>query len=261
MVTLSNSTYALSEPPILVSYSVGDDGAVCELDVANILTGSMSPRKGWSIPSEWTDSSFRERNLEVDARLWKMEKWIRNTKQFDEMRSQALKDADILYPSDHFDYAFTRDRYISIHSLETQVISRLYERMQDIPCFSPVIKKYDQMNREVAISRQDRIEQIRIKKMNEQKGKRRFVNITSEQAERELNEQMTKTLIKYQREFRGVKRFSDYSPVCDACFRGRLHTFTVSDSLPNHFRIRKWVGNVESREIYTDANRYPFRDS
>ena len=96
MVTLSNSTYAISEPPILVSYSVGDDGAVCELDVANILTGSMSPRKGWPIPSEWTDSSFRERNLEVDARLWKMEKWIRNTKQFDEMRSQALKDADIL---------------------------------------------------------------------------------------------------------------------------------------------------------------------
>ena len=87
------------------------------------------------------------------------------------------------------------------------------------------------------------------------------MNITSEQAERELNEQMTKTLIKYQREFRGVKRFSDYSPVCDACFRGRLRTFTVSDSLPNHFRIRKWVGNVESREIYTDANRYLFRDS
>lgn len=260
MVTLPNSTLVLREPPILVSYSMENNGIACELDVSNILTGSMSPRKMWPVPREWTDSSFRLRNSEVDAHLWKMEQWIRNTKQFDEMRSQALKDPDILYPSDHFDYAFTRDRYISIRSLETQVISRLYERMQEIPCFSSVIRKYDLMSREVSASRRDRIEQIRNQIMKERKGKRRFVNVTSEEAESELNKRMTEKLVKYQREFKRVKHFSDHSPVCDACFRGRLRTFAVTYSLPNHFKIRKWVGNVESREIFTDDNRCRFHD-
>ena len=258
MVTVPNMTYVLNEPPLLVSYSMENN---CELDVSNILTGSMSPRKAWPIPSEWTDSSFRVRNFEVDAQLWKMERWIRNTKQFDEMRSQALKDRDILYPSDHFDYAFTRDRYISIHSLETQVISRLYDRMLDTPCFSSVINKYETMSREVAISRQERIEQIRIQKMKEVKGRRRFVNITSEQAASELDKIMKYKITQFPREFQLIKHYSDHSPVCDACFRGNLRTYKASSSLPNHFKIRKWIGNVESREIFTDANRCHFLDS
>ena len=164
-----------------------------------------------------------------------------------------------MYPSDHFDYGFTKNTYLHIRRLESMVVDKLYQRMQKLPCFESINTKYEQMNEELVMTQAERLEKTRasmysIQRKKKGKHSKRMI-LTDEEVMSELKRRDEEAWRKKIRAFQNVKHYSDMDQsYCDICSMRHFKQGTVS-SLPEHFKIRKWIGNVEVTTISTNTHR------
>lgn len=219
----------------------------------------MSPRKSWPKSNNWTDETLRARNEIVDAELLAQEKWIRSTKEFDTMRRVVMEEKSAVYPSDHFDYAYTRNMYLHIRDLESMVIDALYQRLEQSSCFQPIYEKYLRMNEELLPSQTEKMEKVRSDliagKRKNMSRRQRTVVISDEEVKAELFRREDDARKQKLKAFQSVEYYSDKAQAyCDMCKLRWSKKGTVS-SLPEHFTIRKWVGNQETNDISTNTNR------
>ncbi len=247
-----------AELPVYINMLPNMTDESCMVDVANILPGPLSPRKAWPKSSNWTDKTFQERNKLVDAEMLAQEKWIRSTKEFDKMRSVVMEEDNAMYPSDHFDYGYTRNVYLHIRNLESMVVDTLYQRMQQSPCFKSIDDKYIRMNEELLPTQTERLEKIRAEiYASRRKNRARYKNlvVTDEEVNSELTRREEEARKQKMLAFRSVKYYSDTNQsYCDMC-NLRWPKPGKASSLPEHFKIRKWIGNKEVKDISTNTNR------
>ena len=247
------------EPPVFIHIPYGNGASLCPLDVSNILPGELSPRKQFTSfdRDSISEVEFKHRNEVVDAELRNQEEWMRNSKEFSDMRGQVTRDEESFYASDHFAYGYTKNMYIKIRDLEWRVITRLHQRIEQSTCLSSSVRKYEQMNEEIVPTYEEKIERLRneTNKASLSRSRKHYRPI-DDRALKELYWKKKDARMKERMHaYHSVKYYSQWKRVCDGCPYKRASKSLPLASLPGHMIIRKWTGNKEMTTIYTNENR------
>lgn len=229
--------------------------ASCRLEVSNVLTPPLSPRRR-VLPSAYKDEQdFLTRAAKTDRELIKQEDMVLKTREYYEMRKTQTTSNETFFPSDHHSLEHVRSVYKGVALLEKQVVSILYDRMKEDPCFSPIISRYDEMYDELAGNRTEKWLRLRDELIAEAQAKGGKTVSDSEVTRAYSRIQRQKHLRRHQ-VYLSYEFKSDSRIYCDGCYsRIPLKDFQVVGEYPQHFLIRKWVGDKEVSEISTDANR------
>ena len=248
------------EDVAFIRVPMGNDSNTCSLDVSNVLPGELSPRKQFIKFDHESilDGDFRKRNDEVDAALREREKWMYNSKEFSDMRGQVTQDEESFYASDHFDYGYTKNMYINIRDLESRVIYRLHQRIEQDPCMYPAVEKYKRMNDELLPSYTEKLERLRNEtNQANYKRNRKYYKPISDKALVDLYYEKKRELSKQRmKDYQNVVVHTQWKRKCDGCPHPNAGTSRGKSVLGGtHMKIRKWIGNKEKSQIFTNENR------
>lgn len=229
--------------------------ASCRLEISNVLTPPLSPRRR-VLPSVYrNERDFLAQAEITDRELIKQEDMALKTREYYEMRKTQTTSNDTFFPNDHLSLEHARSVYKGVAFLEKQVVSVLYDRMKEDPCFTPIINRYDEMFDELVGNQTEKWLRLRDQLIEEAQAKGGKTVSDKEVSRAFARIQRQKQLRRHQ-VYLSYEYKSDSRIFCDGCYsRTPLKDFQVIGEYPQHFLIRKWVGNKEVSEISTDANR------
>lgn len=229
--------------------------ASCRLEVSNILTPPLSPRRR-VLPSVYkNERDFLAQAAHTDQELIKQEDMILKTREYYEMRKTQTSSNETFFPSDHLSLEHVRSVYKGIAYLEKQVVSILYDRMKEEPCFSSIITRYDEMYDELTGNKTEKWLKLQDQLIAEAQAKG-GKTVSEKEVTRSYSRIQRQKQLRRHQEYLAYEYKSDSRYYCDGCYsRVPLKDYQVIGEYPQHFLIRKWVGNKEVSEISTDANR------
>ncbi|KAK8799970.1 hypothetical protein WA588_002790, partial [Blastocystis sp. NMH] len=234
----------------------------CRLEITNILPENYMPRR--PIPKEnyQEEAKYRRAYQSVDADIVRSERDVSSSSVYLQMRSAVMEDKEVLYPSDHLSIKYTRHVYINVSERERFVINALYHRMNESKCLQPVVAKYQKMTSDLTIDRESLWNQTKQMVTETRRRAGQLSNVTDEMVEEAFrNEQYEKKKERLEHYY-SVDYRSSSKKYCDGCFvLSQFKFYTAVKKYPKHYLIRKWVGNEETEQIYTNANAvYPDSD-
>ena len=254
------------EYPELQAYDYGMNSTVtrsfihvgekaCRLEITNILPENYMPRR--PIPKEnyREEAKYRRAYQSVDADIVRSERDVSSSSVYLQMRSAVMEDKEVLYPSDHLSIKYTRHVYINVSERERFVVNALYHRMNESKCLQPVVAKYQKMTSDLTIDRESLWNQTKQMVTETRRRAGQLSNVTDEMVEEAFrNEQYEKKKERLEHYY-SVDYRSSSKKYCDGCFvLSQFKFYTAVKKYPKHYLIRKWVGNEETEQIYTNAN-------
>ena len=136
--------------------------------------------------------------------------------------------------------------------------------MNESKCLQPVVAKYQKMTSDLTIDRESLWNQTKQMVTEPRRRAGQLSNVTDEMVEEAFrNEQYEKKKERLEHYY-SVDYRSSSKKYCDGCFvLSQFKFYTAVKKYPKHYLIRKWVGNEETEQIYTNANgsdaiRFPY---
>ena len=244
-------SFSFSQPQEYLSH-----GNSCELEISNILPPDYMPRSSLPKSIYANESKLLQEFRHVDADIRHSEARVTESEKYLRMRDEVLEDTEIVYPSDHLSVQYTRLVYLNISDRERRVISMLYDRMNRSKCMIPILEKYQRMTEELNIDKELLWNQTKELILQEMEVNGQLTDSLDEMIEdRVRTDQYQKRRQRLNRYF-SVKYFSSEQKYCDGCpIPSGIKHFKAIFQYPNHYLIRKWIGNEETNEIYSNSNR------
>lgn len=232
---------------------VGDKS--CRLEITNILPDNYMPRDPISEDNYQEETKCHRAYQSADADIIHSERDLSSSQAYLQMRSAVMEDKEILYPSDHLSIKYTRHVYRNVSERERYVINGLYHRMNESDCMQPILAKYKQMTSDLTIDRESLWNQTKQMVTETRRRAGQLSNVTDDMVEEALHNEQYEKKKERLKHYYSVDYRSSSKKYCDGCFIiSQFKFFTAIKKYPKHYLIRKWVGNEETEQIYTNAN-------
>lgn len=233
-------------------YSIVINSTLCTLPLSN-LTLKYQGVNMMNYSFE-TDEECNNRNKQIDLILHKKEEKTKESKDYERMMKVNEMDTSALYASDHISKQHIVYHYLLISRQEKQVLDIIKKRMKEESCFSSILHKYTEMTKELSITRVGLWRRIKTALLRQ---KQTTVDPVSGDmiydSYRLYTVEKRKTL---RNEFHNVVYFSEENEYCDGCpVPVGTKTFESIFHYPQHYLIRKFVGDQEVTTISTVENR------
>lgn len=233
----------------------------CNVDMANIIPYDYLKLSA-DVPLPSSEEENNKRIALVDAEIIEREKWGQDLKSYEVMRESAMKEMEGVYANDHIELRHAKTMYRSIRELEIKVVKMIFNRMNDTHCYDNVIKRYNEMTRELSLEKGEEMKLFRKKLENEYKKKGSSEIVTTEMADELFGKQQEKLKKKRMNLYYHTDYFSSSdAPYCDGCeiirrkekkFKKKVRPATKFE---NGLSIRKWIGDDEVKDFYTVDKR------
>ena len=119
----------------------------------------------------------------------------------------------------------------------------------------PIIEKYNRMTSDLTIDRESLWNQTKQMVTETRRRAGQLSNVTDEMVEEAFHNEQYEKKKERLKHYYSVD-YRSYNPkYCDGCFiLTQFKFYTAIKKYPKHYLIRKWVGNEETEQIYTNAN-------
>ena len=244
--------YSFSSPEPLEYLSIDDS---CKLEISNILPPVYMPRSSLPRSAYSNESKLFKTFCQVDTDIRNSEAKVTESEEYLRMRDEVLEDTDIIYPSDHLSVQYTRLVYLNVSDRERRVINILYDRMNQSKCMLPILQKYQRMTTELSVDKELLWNQTKQLILHEMEINGQLTDTLDEMIEDRIRtDQYQKRRERLNRYF-SVKYYSSEQQYCDGCpMPSGIKHFKAVRQYPDHYLIRKWIGNEETSEIYSNSN-------
>ena len=159
---ITNATYMSQFPSLPPIYLVlPHANQSCAVDIANVLPPFLQSIRNTSVPMPVSDKEWRDRNAIVDRGIIEREQWAQKTEAYKRMRGASLAEVNGVLPSDHLGAKYSRFIYKDVRNLETMIVEKLYEEMKGMECMRSVVKRFEEMKKELSITEAEEKKAIR----------------------------------------------------------------------------------------------------
>lgn len=235
------------------------DGNECTLSMWNITKKYQGIH--YSNYSFHTDEECKNRNEAVDRLIHEREERAKTTEEYKSMVNLTLSDETAIFASDHISLKHTRMIFKELRKKEKMIAQELTSRMANQTCFAPVLNKYIAMRKELDSTRVSIWNEVKAKlqKENAELAAERRISprfVSQGEVYNAYRSYLTEKRVKQRSLFQDVTFYSSPNEHCDGCrIPAAVKDFKPVLNYPEHFYIRKFVGDKETTDISSDDNR------
>ena len=236
-------------------YSIVINSTLCILPLSN-LTLKYQGVSMMNYSFE-TDEQCNERNKQIDRNLYMKEEKTKESKDYEEMMRINEMDTSALYASDHISKQHIIFHYSLIMKQEKQIFEIIKKRMKEESCFSSIVHKYSEMTNELSLTRVGLWRSIKTALLRQRQTTQDPVSSDMVYDSYRLHIVEKRKL--HRNEFHNVFYFSEKNDYCDGCpIPEGIKSFESIFHYPDHYLIRKFIGDHEVTTISTVENRLYF---
>ena len=236
-------------------YSIVINSTLCTLPLSN-LTLKYQGVNMMNYSFE-TDEQCNNRNKQIDLILHKKEEKTKESKDYERMMKVNEMDTSALYASDHISKQHIVYHYLLISRQEKQVLDIIKKRMKEESCFSSIVHKYSEMTNELSLTRVGLWRSIKTALLRQRQTTQDPVSSDMVYDSYRLHIVEKRKL--HRNEFHNVIYFSEKNDYCDGCpIPEGTKSFESIFHYPDHYLIRKFIGDHEVTTISTVENRLYF---
>ena len=242
---ITNATYMSQFPSLPPIYLVlPHANQSCAVDIANVLPPFLQSIRNASVPMPVSDKEWRDRNAIVDRDIIEREQWAQKTEAYKRMRGASLAEVNGVLPSDHLGAKYSRFIYKDVRNLETMIVEKLYEEMKGMQCMRSVVKRFEEMKKELSITE---AEEKRVIREELEKNQESPDGVVPESAVLHEFNSHKEALTSLRRFFFYTTSYkSEGAHGCDGCYdMQKAHPLMKTVSFPDGVVMRCFIGNRE----------------